>query len=628
MLHFKISLFREVYCAFYLCGIIRKMTASLKLSNETGSSSWLSTFLQRLYEVSLPETCDPLTLIEIAEQSGIENTINSADIYAYFENDDAKTIINVLVENNIINVNLSAFDKLQNTSNHTEIPIFKTESTLSTNEELELFKKLEAQIKTALTAIFHIPKFHQQLEKYLRDAVLEKRSMKEYFDFSKMSNEIFSETESDDDELSEEKSQKNSQAEDNLIKQIQVRLSEVIEGTFDTKETNEIILPEEKINKIVQFLIDELPPRKKTIDSFFHTSHGISARLNSIHKKVFDVSDFYLPRPKFLKHYLKNETSGSWKKVILDKAQNRTKEQINALEQKLDASIAELTSIEDEFGMTLHDLKEANKKINRSAKKIKNQYTSAYKHNVGLIRFCLKKLKVTRQHNEAFEDFCMEGSIYLIKAIEKFNYRRGNKFSTYATNWILAGIRKGLNMHCNTVHVPTHIKQEITRLNKIKHKLWLDYEIGGPSDEDIAAEAGIDPSRVKFLLSLNLKSFSIDHPASGSGDEEDRSLITTIADENSESPEDAYRVKQIQEIVRKILSKLSPFEEEVLCYQTGIYWDYRLTLQDIGRKFKLSPENIRLVIGRARKKILEDATNMCLADELRNEYDIELADIF
>jgi RNA polymerase primary sigma factor len=297
-----------------------------------------------------------------------------------------------------------------------------------------------------------------------------------------------------------------------------------------------------------------------------------------------------------LKQSFKLVKKGARERKKVEKELKVKSEQVLAWERKIKNAQRKIRRAEQEAGMNSKDLKAALKVINQGESKVKVAKGELVEANLRLVVNIAKKYS---NRGLQFLDLIQEGNIGLMKAVDKFEYQRGYKFSTYATWWIRQAITRAIADQARTIRIPVHMIETINKL--IRTSRYLVQKLGRePTPEEIAAKMELPVDKVRKVLKIAKEPISLEIPI---GEEEDSRLGDFIEDKSINSPMDSVVGKSLQDQTKEVLQTLTPREEKVLRMRFGIGEKADHTLEEVGQDFDVTRERIRQIEAKALRKL-------------------------
>jgi RNA polymerase primary sigma factor len=307
------------------------------------------------------------------------------------------------------------------------------------------------------------------------------------------------------------------------------------------------------------------------------------------------VSQAHMPRKDFITSFPDNETDLDW----LPKQVRAGKKYSKALEEHRDEILRaqkKLIAIQDEAGMTINEIKDINRKMSIGEAKARRAKKEMVEANLRLVISIAKKYT---NRGLQFLDLIQEGNIGLMKAVDKFEYRRGYKFSTYATWWIRQAITRSIADQARTIRIPVHMIETINKLNRISRQMLQ--EMGREATpEELAKRMEMPEDKIRKVLKIAKEPISMETPI---GDDEDSHLGDFIEDANVLSPPEAATIFGLREATTAVLESLTAREAKVLRMRFGIDMNTDHTLEEVGKQFDVTRERIRQIEAKALRKL-------------------------
>ncbi|WP_085727794.1 RNA polymerase sigma factor RpoD [Pseudomonas sp. R37(2017)] len=307
------------------------------------------------------------------------------------------------------------------------------------------------------------------------------------------------------------------------------------------------------------------------------------------------VRDARMPRADFLRQFPGNEVDESWSDTLA-KGKGKYAEAIGRLQPDIIRCQQKLTALETETGLTIVEIKEINRRMSIGEAKARRAKKEMVEANLRLVISIAKKYT---NRGLQFLDLIQEGNIGLMKAVDKFEYRRGYKFSTYATWWIRQAITRSIADQARTIRIPVHMIETINKLNRISRQMLQ--EMGRePTPEELGERMEMPEDKIRKVLKIAKEPISMETPI---GDDEDSHLGDFIEDSTMQSPIDVATVESLKEATREVLSGLTAREAKVLRMRFGIDMNTDHTLEEVGKQFDVTRERIRQIEAKALRKL-------------------------
>lgn len=307
------------------------------------------------------------------------------------------------------------------------------------------------------------------------------------------------------------------------------------------------------------------------------------------------VRDARMPRADFLRLFPNHETDEKWVDSVL-KSKPKYAEAIERLRDDILRNQQKLAALESEVELTVAEIKEINRAMSIGEAKARRAKKEMVEANLRLVISIAKKYT---NRGLQFLDLIQEGNIGLMKAVDKFEYRRGYKFSTYATWWIRQAITRSIADQARTIRIPVHMIETINKLNRISRQMLQ--EMGRePTPEELGERMDMPEDKIRKVLKIAKEPISMETPI---GDDEDSHLGDFIEDSTMQSPIEMATSESLKESTREVLAGLTAREAKVLSMRFGIDMNTDHTLEEVGKQFDVTRERIRQIEAKALRKL-------------------------
>ena len=387
-------------------------------------------------------------------------------------------------------------------------------------------------------------------------------------------------------------------------------------GKFQKAAPKAASITDKKIVKLRDQMAEEFLKLKlpsALIDGFVRKLREVVNDIRHHERVLMDifVKQVKMPKAEFIKTFPSNEGNLEWA-AELGRKRQKWSPNIKIHREAIDAEQEKLATIERKLFLPLIDIKDINRAMASGEAKARRAKKEMVEANLRLVISIAKKYT---NRGLQFLDLIQEGNIGLMKAVDKFEYRRGYKFSTYATWWIRQAITRSIADQARTIRIPVHMIETINKLNRISRQMLQQFGREA-TPEELAKEMEMPEDKIRKVLKIAKEPISMETPI---GDDEDSHLGDFIEDGNASSPVDSATETGLMETVRDVLAGLTPREAKVLRMRFGIDMNTDHTLEEVGKQFDVTRERIRQIEAKALRKLRHPSRS----EQLRSFLDVD-----
>ena len=578
----------------------------------------------------------PDDMLDTEQIEGVIGMIGDMGIAVYDEAPDAETLLMsdaapAVPDEDVVEEAEAALSTVDSEFGRTTDPVrmymreMGTVDLLTREGEIEIAKRIEDGLKHMVLAISACPTTIEEILRLAQKVEREEMRIDELIDGlidPAQEEEIPEEmaTEDEEEAIDEEEEDVNAVAAANLALMRTDALARfaVIRRAF--KKMRDALAKKGPRNKATKDLQEQISNElmairfsAKQVEALCDGLRSLVDEVRSFEREIMElaVSRANMPRQYFIKNFPGNEGNLDWIKQEIA-AKKPYSEALKRYQNAIVEQQRRLLDLQTRVGIPIKDLKEINRQMSTGEAKARRAKREMIEANLRLVISIAKKYT---NRGLQFLDLIQEGNIGLMKAVDKFEYRRGYKFSTYATWWIRQAITRSIADQARTIRIPVHMIETINKMNRISRQILQETGLE-PDPAELAEKMEMPEEKIRKILKISKEPISMETPI---GDDEDSHLGDFIEDLSTLAPADAAVYASLREATKEVLESLTPREAKVLRMRFGIEMNTDHTLEEVGKQFDVTRERIRQIEAKALRKLRHPSRSERLRSFIDNE---------